>query len=124
MCKCDGGLTWRLAIFLVMNSDGLISLLVLVAFLSANLPFISLKIFGVIKPKQPKSLFVRLLELIVIYFLVGGLGLYLEDKVGQIAPQGWEFYAVNALLMLTFSFPGFIYRYLLKRKPSLITHDG
>jgi uncharacterized protein YjeT (DUF2065 family) len=58
----------------------------------------------------------RLIELLVFYFAVGGLALVLEGRVGQVAPQGWEFYAVTAALFLTLAFPGFVYRYLLRRR--------
>ena len=54
--------------------------------------------------------------MVVWYLLVGGLGLYLEQHRGQIAPQGWEFYAITGTLFLTFAFPGFTYRYLFKRR--------
>jgi hypothetical protein len=47
---------------------------------------------------------------------VGGFGLILEQRVGQIAPQAWQFYAITATLFVTFAFPGFVYRYLLKHK--------
>jgi Protein of unknown function (DUF2818) len=73
--------------------------------------FVALMFFPL---KAPKTLGVRLLELIIFYFLAGGLGLLLENRVGQIAPQGWEFYAITGALFITLAFPGFIYRYLLK----------
>ena len=57
-----------------------------------------------------------LLELVIFYFLAGGLGLLLENRPGQIAPQGWEFYAITGALFITLAFPGFIYRYLLKHR--------
>ena len=57
----------------------------------------------------------RLAELVLCYFLVGGLALLLERRAGQIAAQGWEFYAITAALFLTLAFPGFVYRYLLRR---------
>lgn len=88
----------------------------LVAFCAANLPFISQRVMGVLTPARPKSLGVRLLELVAFYLLAGGLGLLLEKRVGQIAPQTWEFYAITATLFVTFAFPGFVYRYLLKRR--------
>ena len=47
--------------------------------------------------------------------LAGGIGKALEAHAGQIHPQDWEFYAVTAALFLTLAFPGFVYRYLLKR---------
>jgi hypothetical protein len=70
----------------------------------------------VLQPKAPKSLGVRLLELLAFYFLAGAVGLLLEKRAGQIAPQTWEFYAITLTLFVTFSFPGFVYRYLLKHK--------
>ena len=87
---------------------------VAVAFVAANLPFLSHKLFCLVRPKNTKSLGIRLGELVVFYFLVGALGLLLEKRIGQIAPQTWEFYAITATLFLTFAFPGFVYRYLLK----------
>lgn len=58
----------------------------------------------------------RLAELVLLYFLVGFLGLALERQAGQIVVQGWEFYAVTAALFVTLAFPGFVYRYLLKHR--------
>lgn len=89
-------------------------LVILVAALGANLPFITQKLFLFVTLAQPKTGWWRLVELVVFYFVVGGLGLMLENRAGQIAPQGWEFYATTAALFVTLAFPGFIYRYLLK----------
>jgi hypothetical protein len=54
--------------------------------------------------------------LVVLYFVVGGIGLALENHNGQIAPQGWEFYAVTGTMFVTLAFPGFVYRYLMHRQ--------
>jgi hypothetical protein len=89
-------------------------LVVALAFAAANLPFFTHKLLGLIALRQPKSLALRLAELVLLYLLVGGLGLLLENRLGQIAPQGWEFYAVTGALFLTFAFPGFVWRYLFK----------
>ncbi|MEO6292864.1 MAG: DUF2818 family protein [Burkholderiaceae bacterium] len=89
-------------------------LVILVAALVANLPFITQKLFLFVALAKPKTGWWRLVELVVFYFVVGGLGLLLENRAGQIAPQGWEFYATTAALFVTLAFPGFIYRYLLK----------
>lgn len=96
-----------------MGNSLSIVVLLLVAVLAANFPFASTRWFGVLR-KGEKTLGIRLVELCLLYFLVGGLGLLLEKNAGQIAPQGWEFYAITAALFLTFAFPGFVYRYLLK----------
>jgi hypothetical protein len=91
-------------------------LVLVLAFCAANLPFLSERLLGVVPLAQGKNLGMRLGELVVMYFLVGGIGLLLEQRAGQIAPQRWEFYAITAALFLTFAFPGFVWRYLFKRK--------
>jgi hypothetical protein len=90
-------------------------LVVLTALLAANLPFFTRRLFGLVSVSGTKSLGVRLLELVVFYLLTGGLALVLEQRAGQIAPQAWEFYAITGTLFITFAFPGFVYRFLLKR---------
>ena len=91
-------------------------LLLLVAICAANLPFVNQRVLAVMPLRHAKGLAVRLAELVILYFLVGGLGLALEHRRGQIAPQGWEFYAITGTLFVTFAFPGFVYRYLFKHK--------
>lgn len=86
------------------------------AFVAANLPFLSQRLMLVIPlAGGAKSLGWRLAELVVWYFLVGGVGLGLENSIGQIYPQGWEFYAITGALFLTLAFPGFVFRYLARR---------
>ncbi len=85
------------------------------AFAAANLPFFSQRLFGLVGLAQGKSLALRLAELALLYLLVVGVGLLLENRAGQIAPQGWEFYAVTGALFVTLAFPGFVWRYLVRR---------
>jgi hypothetical protein len=93
------------------------TLILLLAFVAANLPFLVERIFFIIKPKtDSKNVAWRLLELIVLFFVVGGIALLLEGKLGDIHRQGWEFYAVNAALFVVFAYPGFVYRYLWRRR--------
>ena len=87
------------------------------ACIAANLPFVNHRVLAIGPQLQPrKGLLLRIAEMLVLYFVVGCLGLLLEKRAGQIAPQGWEFYAITGTLFLTFSFPGFTYRYLFKRR--------
>ena len=88
----------------------------LLALLAANLPFISQRFMLVYRLNSAKLLSLRLLELVLWYFLVGAVALALEHQLGQIAPQGWEFYAITGTLFVTFAFPGFVLRYLLKTR--------
>jgi hypothetical protein len=96
-------------------------LVVLLAIASANLPFLSERLFALIPvPSQStppvKSLWWRLLELIVLYLAVGGIGMLIEGRMGNIFPQTWEFYAISAVIFLVLAYPGFAYRYLRKRR--------
>ena len=99
-----------------MNQTAAVWLVVMAALLLANLPFISNRLFVLYALSSSKSLALRLAELVVGYFMVGGLGLFLEQRSGQIAVQGWEFYAITGTLFVTFAFPGFVYRYLFKKR--------
>lgn len=99
-----------------MSQTASVWLLVLSALLAANLPFLSHRFLLVFPQKTPKGLGTRFAELIIFYLLTGAGGLLLEQHVGQIAPQGWEFYAITGALFLTFAFPGFTWRYLFKHR--------
>ena len=102
-----------------MSQSASVWLVLVVALVAANLPFVNERLFGVISLRSPhKLLAVRLAELVALYFLVGGLGLLFERRVGQIASQGWEFYAVSASLFVVLAFPGFTWRYLIKHHRS------
>lgn len=100
-----------------MTSSGAVWLVIVAACIAANLPFFNHRVLAVGPVLQPrKALIVRLLEMVLLYFVVGGLALLLENRAGQIAPQGWEFYAVTGTLFITLAFPGFVYRYLVHHR--------
>ena len=99
-----------------MSQAASIWFVIILALAGANLPFLTQRLFGLVPLRAPKTLAIRLGELVVLYFLVGGVGLLLEQRAGQIAPQGWEFYAITGALFLTLAFPGFVWRYLVKHR--------
>ena len=99
-----------------MSTSTQIGLLILLAFVAANMPFFNQRIMLVGPQRLSKPLHWRLMELVALYFVVGGVGLALENHGGQVAPQGWEFYAVTGTMFITLGFPGFVYRYLMHRK--------
>jgi len=85
------------------------------ALAAANFPFLNDRFLGLLPHRAArKRLGLRLVELVLLYLIVGGLGLVLENRIGQIYPQGWEFYAITATLFLTLAFPGFVWRYLVR----------
>ncbi|QJW84925.1 DUF2818 family protein [Ramlibacter terrae] len=99
-----------------MSQTASIWLVIVLAFIAANLPFVSQRLLGVVRLARGKGLGLRLAELVVFYFIVGGLGMLLEKSAGQIAPQGWEFFAITGAMFLTLAFPGFVWRYLAKHR--------
>lgn len=99
-----------------MSQELAVWTVLLCALCGANAPFLTERLLGIFRWRGEKPLFIRLLEIVFFYALVGAVGKLLEHRAGQIASQGWDFYAVTAALFLTLGFPGFIYRYLLRRR--------
>lgn len=95
-----------------MASSAAIDLVLLVALIAANLPFLNERLLVVGPLRAPKQIGWRLVELLVLWGMTLGLGFALEARAGQIQPQGWEFYVALGFAFLTFAFPGFVWRYL------------
>ena len=94
-----------------------ILILLLIAFVAANLPFLIERILLVFKPRSGTKAFPwRLVELTLLYCITGALALALESRQGSIDPQNWEFYAISYCLFLVFAYPGFVYRYLWRSR--------
>ncbi len=89
-------------------------LVIVLAIAAANLPFFNDKVFALIPTGKRKHFALRLVEMTVLYLVVGGIGIALEAKIGTAFPQTWEFYAITACLFVVLAFPGFVFRYLRK----------
>lgn len=99
-----------------MASSASIWLVLLLAAVLANLPFVNERLFAFGPARAPgKSVAWRLLELLLYTAVVVLVGRALEGQAGQVAPQGWQFYAVLGCTMLTLAFPGFVWRHLRRR---------
>lgn len=97
-----------------------IYVLILLALVTANLPFLSERIFGTVAYRRGgaparKPFWLRLAEVLTLYLLVGAIGVGFEASLGNVFPQGWQFYAITLTLYLVLAYPGFVYRYLFKR---------
>ncbi len=93
---------------------------ILLALCAANLPFINERLLAVAPlgfalQTKPKPFWLRMIELLVLYFLVGAIAYMLEARIGAVFSQRWEFYAVTGCLFIVLAFPGFVLRYLRKR---------
>jgi hypothetical protein len=82
------------------------------AFVAANLPFVNDRLFVVGPRRAPKGLAWRVLELLVFAALAFGVGILVENSIGQRQAQRWEFFVAAGCLFITFAFPGFVWRYL------------
>jgi len=96
-------------------------LLIALALVSANLPFLSERILAVLPYKRGgspavKPFWLRLLEVLVFYLLTGAVGHAFEGALGNRFAQGWEFYVITLCLYLVLAYPGFVFRYLYRRR--------
>lgn len=94
--------------------------ILLVAFIAANVPFFNQNLFALFPLKKAadykKPFWIRLVELIVLYFLIGFVAHEIEAYVSDAYQQTWQFYAVTGCLFLVFAYPGYVFRYLRKVK--------
>lgn len=100
-----------------MDVNAALWLVLALGLVAANLPFVSDRLFLLGPRLRPKHLAWRLLEWLVYCSLATLAGRLIEARIGQLYPEGWEFYAVLVCLYLTFAFPGFVWRHL-RRAPS------
>lgn len=89
--------------------------LLIVAVLAANLPFFTQRVAGFIRIENKHAGW-RLLELVVLYLLVGLLARLLEGQLAPVHPQHWQFYVTTFSLFLVFAFPGFVVRYFWRHR--------
>ena len=80
-----------------MATTAAVWLVLILALVAANLPFANERLFVVGPLRAPKGLGWRVLELVLLCALTLGIGFGLEARIGQIQPQGWEFYADRRL---------------------------
>ncbi|MEO7031872.1 MAG: DUF2818 family protein [Herbaspirillum sp.] len=97
---------------------------ILFAVLAANLPFFNESILGVIpihwfRQRVVKPVWLRLIELLVLYFVLGLVAHLLEAQIGNTFQQTWQFYAITGCLFIVLAYPGFVLRYLVKTQPKL-----
>ncbi|MGZ4960872.1 MAG: DUF2818 family protein [Methylomonas sp.] len=96
-----------------MAQSGICGILLLLAVIAANLPWLSDRFLIAIR--LDKNAWWRWLEWLVWYVLTGLLAMAMENKVtGGLHTQQWEFYVATLCLFVVFALPGFIYHYDLK----------
>lgn len=93
---------------------------ILLALIAANLPFVNERLFAMIPFKSDgqvmmKSLWLRCIELLMLYLIIGGIAYMLEARMGNAFSQRWEFYAITGCMFLVLAYPGYVWRYLKKK---------
>ncbi|HBT33141.1 MAG TPA: DUF2818 domain-containing protein [Pusillimonas sp.] len=63
-----------------------------------------------------KPFLLRMCEVFVFYCLIGLLAFAFEASMGNVFQQTWEFYVITLSLFLVMAYPGYVYRYLLRRR--------
>ena len=94
-----------------------VATLLIVAFLAANLPFLTSRLVGLL-PVANKHFGWRLLEMVVLFLLVGLFARCLEAKQMPVQQQHWQFYVTTVALFVVFAFPGFVYQMFWKKRSS------
>ena len=93
----------------------MIFLIILIALFLSNIPWFSKNLFILFPLNKTKTIAMVLLEIVVNYFIVGFFVIFLEKQaIGNVHPQGWEFYVVTFFLFIVLSSPGFIYKVVWK----------
>lgn len=102
-----------------MVNDTLVQGYILVLLVLANLAFLNQRLFlliPVVGAGERKPFWFRLVEWLVWYAIGIGIGLYFENSIGGIQHKPWEFWVVTLFMFGTFSAPGFIWQYQLRRQ--------
>lgn len=100
-----------------MTLTALSWLFLAVAFVLANLPWLSGRVLFIFPGKDTgKSTWICLGEWLLLFVFTGLLAAGLEHRAtGDIYEKGWEFYSVGFIIFLVFAFPGIVYRYGYRR---------
>ena len=101
-----------------MTGSATVWIVVCLAFVAANLPFLFDRVLFVWIPSSGRKGFGwRFLELLLFYLIIGVLALLLEKGAyGAVYPQGWQFYAATLCMFIVFAFPGFVYCHLWRHR--------
>ncbi|NMM36080.1 MAG: DUF2818 family protein [Glaciimonas sp.] len=98
-----------------MNTTFSVWIIIILAIFCANLPFLNERLLAIIPIRQSeKPFWLRLIELVILYFVIGFIARLLEAQMGNVSDQKWEFFAITSFLFLVLAYPGFVLRYLRK----------
>jgi hypothetical protein len=101
----------------VLSQSVAVWILIALAVAAANLPFVSERVLAIVPVSSwlKKPAWALIAELFGLFILIGLVGYAFETALVNPFPRGWEFYVTALCIFLVLGFPGFVYRYLLKK---------
>jgi Na+(H+)/acetate symporter ActP len=101
----------------VVSQTVAVWILIALAVAAANLPFVTERFFGLVPLKawSRKPAGMIIVELALLYVLIGLMGYGFETAIMNPFARTWEFYVTTLCIFLVLGYPGFVYRYLLKK---------
>ena len=93
-------------------------LLIVLALAGANLPFINERLFGLFRLSKMlvKPAWLVTTEVLFFFVLTAVIGISFEATLSNPFPNGGTLLTIGFCIFLVLGFPGFVFRYLLKRK--------
>jgi hypothetical protein len=100
------------------NQTVAVWLLIVLALAAANLPFANERLFGLFRLSKMavKPAILVAFEVLVYFVLTAAMGLAFETTLSNPFPNGMTLVTIGFCIFLVLGFPGFVFRYLLKRK--------
>ena len=100
------------------NQTVAVWLLILLSLAAANLPFVNERLFGLFRLTKlaAKPAWLVVVEVLTYFVLIALLGLAFETTLSNPFPNGMTLITIGFCIFLVLGFPGFVFRYLLKRK--------
>jgi len=102
-----------------MNQSIAIAVVIAIMVVTANIPFVSERVFGMVGYRRQgkpaiKPFWLRFFEVLVLYGILVAIGFAFEGQLGNRFVQTWEFYAITLSIYLVCAYPGFVWRYLMR----------
>jgi undecaprenyl pyrophosphate phosphatase UppP len=100
------------------NQTVAVWLLILLAVAAANLPFMNERLFGLFRLKKVavKPPWLVVVEVLTYFVFTIVIGLVFEKTLSNPFPNTMTLVTIGFCIFLVLGYPGFVFRYLLKRK--------
>jgi hypothetical protein len=107
------------------NQTVAVWLLILFALAAANLPFVNERLFGLFRLTKftVKPPWLVTVEVLAYFVFTAMIGLAFETTLSNPFANGMTLVTIGFCIFLVLGYPGFVFRYLLKRKLATKRYD-